>query len=636
MRLARVVHCAAFALVSLVAAASPASAQFRGQVYVSGLTHPLAFVQDPSTPSIQYVVEQEGLIRIVNNGVLVAAPFLDLRGAVATGGEKGLIGLVFPSNYATSGRFFVSLVNLDNHLVIARFTRSADPLVADPASRVDLRWSDGNRFITHPAQVHYGGSLVFGSDGYLYIGTGDGGESNDPNHNAQNTSLLLGKMLRIDVNVDATDAEGFDIPAGNPFASGGGAPEIWSIGFRNPWRFSLDDPARGGTGALVIADVGESRYEEVNYEPAGRARRNYGWRNREGAHDFQTALPPAFEPLTDPIHEYDHAVGRSITGGFVYRGNAIPSMRGRYVFGDFANGRIASVALTIDSTTGEATASDVREHTAEIRAGATTRFISSFGIDADGEIYAVNWLDGTVVALRAAPAPAPFLHIDTPVNGSTVRQPFMIGGWALDASAALDPGISDIQLWAFSSTGTPYFVGVADRGGHRPDVGAFFGPQFDNSGYGIMVRGLPPGNYLIGVYGFVTATQTWAAINVVAVTVEAAGILTVDTPADASTVDLPFLIGGWALDPAAPSGTGIATIHAWAFRADGGATVNLGAASFGARPDVAAIFGPQFSNAGYGLIVDQLTPGTWHIGVYGLSTVSGLFDTLAAFMITVR
>ena len=631
----RSVGCAVAALFFVVLSANPSEAQFRGRLFVTGLTHPLAFVQDPSNPAVQFVVEQGGTIRVVQNGALLPAPFLDLSGVVATGGERGLIALAFAPNYPESGRFFVSFVNSDSHLVVARFTRSADPLSADAASRFDLQWSDGNRFIAHPAQFHYGGNLVFGADGFLYIGTGDGGESSDPNHRAQTLTMLVGKLLRIDVNVGDGDPEGLDIPPGNPFANGTGAPEVWAVGFRNPWRFSLDDPARGGTGGLLIGDVGESRFEEISYEPPNRPGRNYGWRNREGAHDFETSIPPAFEPLVEPIHEYDRGFGRSVTGGFVYRGSAIPSMRGRYVFGDFITGRIASLALTIDPATGEATASDLIDHTSEINAGATTRTVSSFGVDANGELYAVNWNDGSIVALVTAGASQPVLQIESPGSGNEVQQPFVLTGWALDANAAVDPGVSTITVWAFSSTGTPYFLGEATRGLSRPDVAAFFGPQFTDSGYALSVKGLPPGNYLIGVYGLVTATQSLAAIGSVAVNILPAGMLHIDVPAPSSTVGSSFVIGGWAIDPAALSGTGIATIHVWAFKTDGTASVFLGAASFGSRPDVAAAFGPQFQNAGFSLAATGLSRGDWHVGVYAMSTVSGLFDMAQAFFVTV-
>ena len=447
-------------------------------------------------------------------------------------------------------------MNTDGNTVVSRFYRSAgDPLVADPATRFDLQWSTGDRFISHPEQYHYGGNLVFGADGYLYVGFGDGGEPNDASHQAQNLSKLHGKLLRINVNVDDSDPEGLDIPADNPFVGGTAAPEIWSIGLRNPWRFTLDDPARGGTGALVIADVGENAVEEIDYEPAGRGGRNYGWRNREGANEHDTSLPPAFEPLTDPIFEYDHGVGHSITGGYVYRGAAIPSLAGRYVFGDFVRGRIWSIALTIDPTTGEASASDLREHTAEINAGAAVRMISSFGIDSTGELYAVNYGDGTIVALKAVTgpaAPAPVIQIDTPFAGSRVRQPFTLSGWALDATAAT-PGINTLHVWAFPMTGAaPQFLGVANYGISRPDVAAFFGSQFDATGYNLSVKGLASGDWLIAVYGWVNATQNFTVVNSVLVTVEASGLLAVDVPVAFSEVGSSFLLGGWAVDTRRP------------------------------------------------------------------------------------
>ena len=182
---------------------------------------------------------------------------------------------------------------------------------------------------------------------------------------------LLGKMLRIDVGVPDDHPTGYQIPADNPFASGGGPvaalPEIWSFGLRNPWRYSFDDPGLGGTGALVMGDVGQSRFEEIDYEPRGRGGRNYGWRNREGAHDNVTSRPPAFLPLVDPIFEYGRSSGQSVTGGFVYRGRALgASYQGRYFFADFEAGRVWSIALAINPTTGEATASNLVEHTGEL------------------------------------------------------------------------------------------------------------------------------------------------------------------------------------------------------------------------------------------------------------------------------
>jgi glucose/arabinose dehydrogenase len=251
--------------------------------------------------------------------------------------------------------------------------------------------------------------MAFGPDGFLYVGLGDGGSGNDPGHLAQDRATLLGKMLRVDVNVPDSHPIGYIVPASNPFVSGGARPEVWSFGWRNPWRYAFDDPARGSTGALIVVDVGQNQWEEVNYEPAGRGGRNYGWRNREGAHDNVTSLPPAFTLLTDPIHEYDHSVGSSITGGHVYRGSSA-AFRGRYFFADFVRSRVWSLALTI-GTNGEATASDVREHTAELGGANELANVASFGVDAAGELYLVSYARGIIFRLVLPPAAPSNLRI---------------------------------------------------------------------------------------------------------------------------------------------------------------------------------------------------------------------------------
>jgi glucose/arabinose dehydrogenase len=389
---------AAAALVAVVADAQPLG----GMVYASGFSQPVAFVQDPANAAIQYVVEQAGRIRVINNGVVQGAPFLNLTSVVLSGGERGLLGLAFPPDYASSGRFYVNFTRQpDGHTVVARFRRSADPLVADPSSRFDLVWSTGAAFIVQPFANHNGGCMAFGPDGFLYLGLGDGGSGNDPDNNAQRTNQLLGKMLRIDVNVPDNDPRGFTIPAGNP---GFPLPEIWSLGLRNPWKFSFDDPARGGTGAMVIGDVGQSAWEEVDYEPRGTAGRNYGWRNREGAHNNVTSIAPSVLPLVDPIFEYGRSEGGSISGGFVYRGNDMPSDRGRYFFADFVSRRIWSIALNVNATTGEATASDLVEHTNDLGGQAAVGNVSGFGVDSRGELYVINYSAGSILRLTRGPA----------------------------------------------------------------------------------------------------------------------------------------------------------------------------------------------------------------------------------------
>jgi glucose/arabinose dehydrogenase len=336
----------------------------------------------------------------VRDGALLPTDFLNLTSSIVSGGERGLLGLAFAPDYASSGRFFVNFTNTAGDTVVARFLRSANAVVANAASRFDLRLGGSQRFIVQPFSNHNGGHLAFGPDGYLYIGLGDGGAGNDPDHRAQNPNELLGKMLRIDVNVPDGDAAGYQIPPDNPFIGGHPArDEIWAFGFRNPWRYSFDDVARGGTGALIIGDVGQSRFEEIDYEPRGAGGRNYGWRNREGAHDNVTSRPLAYQPARDPIFEYGRNEGQAITGGVVYRGIRLgAAYRGRYFFADFGSGRVWSIALSI-SGTGDATASDRREHTAELGGTAVLGNISSFGVDADGELYILNY-SGSVVRIN--------------------------------------------------------------------------------------------------------------------------------------------------------------------------------------------------------------------------------------------
>ena len=404
---------ALFAL--MLVAASPARAQLQGQIYASGFTSPVAFVQNPTDRAVQFVVEQGGRIRVVRNGAVLATDFLSLAGSISCCGERGLLGLAFAPDYASSGRFYVNFTNTAGDTVVSRFVRSSNPLVADVSSRLDLQLDGPRRYIPQPFSNHNGGHLAFGPDGYLYIGLGDGGSGNDPDHRAQNPNELLGKMLRIDVNVTADNTIGYQIPPNNPFVNSPPRDEIWAFGLRNPWRYSFDDVARGGTGALVIGDVGQNRREEIDYEPRGAGGRNYGWRNREGTLDNVTSLPPYPIPLTDPIFDYGRGDGVSVTGGFIYRGARLANHRGRYFFADYS-GRVWSLALTIDGA-GEARASDRREHTAELGGNTVLGFISSFGVDADGELYIVNHSNGRIIRITA-----PLVAPSTP-TGLTIVNP---------------------------------------------------------------------------------------------------------------------------------------------------------------------------------------------------------------------
>jgi glucose/arabinose dehydrogenase len=388
------------ALALFLLTAAPAAAQLRVVTYASGLSSPVGFVQDPSDPAVHYVVEQGGTIKVVHNGVLQTGPFLQIASLIAGGGERGLLGLAFPPNYGASGRFYVLYTRAgDGYIVVARFNRSTgNRFVAEPSSHSPLRWSTGDDFIVHPFSNHNAGCLQFGPDGMLYIASGDGGSGGDPNNYAQNTSSLLGKILRIDVTTNPNATNGFVVPPGN---AGLPRPEIWSVGWRNPWRFSFDYPALGGTGAMVVGDVGQGAWEEIDYEPANRPGRNYGWRLWEGTHPYNQ---PAGTPLlTQPIFDYSHSMGASVTGGYVYRGSAV-ELRGRYFFADYVFRRVWSIGLNIGAS-GEATATDLRDHTPELTGTGTIGGISSFGIDADGDLYIVDHTRGMVLKVGREPRP---------------------------------------------------------------------------------------------------------------------------------------------------------------------------------------------------------------------------------------
>lgn len=381
--------------LSIVGYASQASAQLQTSVYLTNVTIPVGLIQDPSDPTVQYVVQLGGRIRVVKSGQLQTPDFLDLTGVVNHGQEGGLFGLAFPPDYATSGRFYVYFDNVKpeqpfGDSVLARFYRSSNPLVADPASRFDLKWRPtGLPYLVNPTYHHHGGKLVFGPDGYLYVGLGDGGPAGGGDNRAQNPHELLGKMLRIDVSVPDSDEFGYQVPPDNPFVDDDpidAFDEIWAFGYRNPWRFTVDSPALGGTGALVIADVGEDSFEEINYEPAGAGGRNYGWPSLEGNTPLVDA-PVAFGPLTPPIYAYGRETGGSISGGHIYRGSALgAAYQGRYFFGDFSSSLMASLALTLDPA-GEATASDFQDHTLALGGATTLEFLTSIDTDAYGELY---------------------------------------------------------------------------------------------------------------------------------------------------------------------------------------------------------------------------------------------------------
>ncbi len=336
---------------------------------VSGLSNPVYVTHAGDGSGRLFVVEQAGIIRIIQKGALLATPFLDIRDRVESGGEKGLLSVAFHPKYKTNQRFFVNYTTrrgLQLKTVIAEYKVSAaDANVADPTSE---------RVLLEIAQP----LVKFGPDGFLYIGMGDGGSAGDPFGNGQNLNTLLGDLLRIDVDRGTPYA----IPPDNPFVGRADAKgEIWAYGLRNPWRFSFDRC----NGRLFLADVGQNRWEEVDLIEKGG---NYGWNIMEGAHCFRPPTNCNTTGLKLPIAEYANpTLGCSITGGYVYRGKQHAGLMGRYFFGDFCSGRLW--ALT-ESASGSWTMTELLQ---------TGLSISSFGEDEEGELYVIDY-SGSIYRLR--------------------------------------------------------------------------------------------------------------------------------------------------------------------------------------------------------------------------------------------
>ncbi len=340
------------------------------RLVASGLSAPLYVTQSPGDTSRLFVVEQGGRIRVIRNGTLLAAPFLDISSLILFSGERGLLSMAFHPNYANNHQFFVQYNDLSGTLQTVRYAASPDPEVADPASAQPIL------SIAHSTYAnHNGGLVMFGPDGYLYVGVGDGGGVGDPSGNGQNTDTLLGKILRVDVNSGSP----YVVPATNPFVGLPPAkPEIWAYGLRNPWRFSFDRVTR----ELYIADVGEASREEVDVQPAaGPGGSNYGWSVMEGFACFNPSTGCPQTGLVLPVLDYDHTQGCSITGGYVYRGTRLPILVGRYFYGDFCRGWVRSFRYVNN------TVLDQHDYTPEF--GIPGR-ITSFGEDLQGELYIVT------------------------------------------------------------------------------------------------------------------------------------------------------------------------------------------------------------------------------------------------------
>lgn len=498
----RVATCVAVIATALAGGASPAVGALRARLVAEGFRGVVAAVVDPMFPDTLLVVQTDGLVLRVRAGVTEQTPFLDLRGVVTPpGGEQGLLGMAFPLDAEASGRVFVNFTNLIGNTVVARFTRDAgNPRLINLASRRDLQWPNGaggrQGFIVQPTSSHNGGHLAFGPDAYLYVGLGDGGGDNDPSGNAQNPATLLGKMLRVNVSVPDSDPVGYSIPPGNPvFPVAGSLPEIWAFGLRNPWRYTFDDLGLDKTKALIIGDVGQNAIEELDFEPVGRKGRNYGWRIYEGS-ILTPNVPvgtPAFTPVTPPLFEYTHAVGSSITAGYVYRGTALPgAMRGRLMFGDCIAGRVWSLGLAVDAVTRDATPTTLLDHTTEL--GGPFGCITSFGRSLSGELYFTDLSFANNFASRvfeivddATLPPLPPTNLTAVVDGATVSLSWQpdahggaVSGYVVEAGSV--QGAADLAILPTSSPGLlvpgvasgVYFVrvratGPAGTSGPSPD-----------------------------------------------------------------------------------------------------------------------------------------------------------------------
>jgi glucose/arabinose dehydrogenase len=342
----------------------PDPAKVQWKAVASGLTRPVGLANASDASNRLFIIEQVGLIRVLEKGQLSPVPFLDIRDRVGSqSNEQGLLGLAFHPHFAETGFFYVNYTDLQGNTVISRFQAPVDtPLPADTTSEKRLLSID------QPYPNHNGGSVVFGPDGYLYLGLGDGGSAGDPQSYAQSKDTLLGKILRLDVD----HGDPYTIPPDNPFASGGGRPEIWSYGLRNPWRFSFDRQ----TGNLFIGDVGQDQWEEIDFLPAGSpGGGNLGWDFMEGTHPYEGAPP---SDLVGPIFEYNHYLGCSVTGGYVYRGQHLPEWRGVYLFADYCTGNVWGL---IPGDSGIWASQILFTNVGRV---------SSFGEDEDGEIYLLD------------------------------------------------------------------------------------------------------------------------------------------------------------------------------------------------------------------------------------------------------
>ena len=377
--------------VKAQAALDPANLRFTE--VASGLTQPVFITHAGDGSGRQFILERAGRIRIIKNGALLTTSFLDIHTMVnSSGSEQGLLALAFHPNYVSNGQFYTVHTVQNGSLVLSRFTRSSNnPDLADAGSRVTLLT------IPHPTNAnHNGGTLAFGPDGYLYWSTGDGGGGGDLPNNAQNLTVLLGKILRLDVDSGSP----YSIPSSNPFFNDptpGIRKEIWAYGLRNPWRIAFD----AQTNDLFIGDVGQGTREEIDFQPAASAGgENYGWHVMEGSLCFNPSSGCDHTGKVLPIAEYDHTVGCSVTGGYMYRGSLNSLLQGHYFYGDFCSGALFS--LEGNNTSGWNITP----------LGDTPYSISTFGEDENGELYLADYGTGKIYQLQYTTfADVPVAHI---------------------------------------------------------------------------------------------------------------------------------------------------------------------------------------------------------------------------------
>lgn len=407
---------------------------------LSGLNQPVFATHAGDGSQRLFIAQRDGKILIWDGTSLVATPFLNVGGIIKTeGGEQGLLGLAFDPNYASNGYFYIAYTNKTGvgNSVLARYKVSGSPNLADPASAQVLLT------ITQPYENHNGGMIAFGPDGYLYVGVGDGGSGGDPENRAQNLGSMLGKILRLDVSTVP-----YTIPTTNPFYNSPGVrKEIWAYGVRNPWRFSFDK----STGDLYLADVGQGTEEEINFQAANAAGgANYGWRIREGNQCFNPSsgcVSPA--GYVAPVATYLHDFGCSVTGGYVYRGNGFPELKGVYLYGDFCNGNLWGLYK------------NASQQWVGKLIGDTGYNISSFAEAENGELYLLDY-GGRLIRITSSPIRTTTIRSAASLDGFVIEsgENSGVGGSISSSDPAITVGdtASDQQarsILSFNTNGLP-------------------------------------------------------------------------------------------------------------------------------------------------------------------------------------